>query len=408
MDDILFLMDIAVIQSQGNHGTTPDCDTPSFSGIGSREQAWAKNNVSVGSVYHYDNTTDSDDYWHYPSNPQPTWSGLYTAYPPCLPECCITCAGSAGPANDGRIKPDLAFYGDNILTPSWGTHWQGNDVYTCHFHSTSAATPIVAGYFGLMFQMWHQGVFPGFGGGPTAFDDRPHMTTAKALMVNTAFQYPLPPPHDITRNAQGWGRPDVKKLYDLRNNMLIVNESILLLPLQSIQITVPATPTMPLKATLIYSDRKGNPGSTIDRINKLTLKVASQTGGGVFYGNNGLATSNWSAAGGTADNINTTENVFIQTPDNGNYTITITASEINLDGHVETPGLDADFALVVSGVSTGSPARRGPDWNLDGDIDSNDFFAFLNSYFNGEADFDGDGVTSASDLLAFLDALFLG
>ena len=53
---------------------------------------------------------------------------------------------------------------------------------------TSGATPSVAGYFGLFFQMWSEEVFgntvPISGGTP--FQNRPHMTTAKAAMINTA------------------------------------------------------------------------------------------------------------------------------------------------------------------------------------------------------------------------------
>src|SRR5260370_16842089 len=90
--------------------------------------------------------------------------------------------------------------------------------------------------------MWHAGVF----GNPTAmtvFDSRPHMTTAKAMMINTARQWTFSGAgDDRTRIHQGWGMPDLAKLYDLRDRILVVAETDVLRPLESIgyMVTVPA------------------------------------------------------------------------------------------------------------------------------------------------------------------------
>ena len=70
----------------------------------------------------------------------------------------------------------------------------------------------------------------------------------------------------------------------------------------------------------------------------------------VYWGNNGLLDGNWSTPGGVANTIDTVENVFVENPEDGLWIVEIIASEINQDGHVETPELDADFALVVSGA----------------------------------------------------------
>ena len=51
------------------------------------------------------------------------------------------------------------------------------------------------------------------------------------------------------------------------------------------------------------------------------------------------------------DTINTVENVFIQNPQAGDWTIEVTATEVNMDVHVETPEDDQDYALVVYGVT---------------------------------------------------------
>jgi len=61
----------------------------------------------------------------------------------------------------------------------------------------------------------------------------------------------------------------------------------------------------------------------------------------------------WSLPDGTPDTKNTVECVYIQNPEQGAWTIEISADELIQDSHVETPELDADYALVVSPVVSG-------------------------------------------------------
>ena len=309
MDDILLINDILIAQSQSNSGSQS-----------SRPQAWAKNIVSVGGIRHQGTLTMDDDVWNR--------------------------AGSIGPAADGRIKPDLAHFYDRVITTSAAS----DTSYNNSFGGTSAATPIVGGYFGVFFEMWHNGIF----GNPTAdtvFNSRPHMTTAKAMVINTAKQWTFSgTTHDLTRTHQGWGLPDLQNLYDLRNQMLIVNETDVLQNLQSTAYTVTvAAGGPPLKATLVYKDPMGTTSSSQHRINDLSLRLTSPSGV-VYWGNNGLLAEMWSAPGGEPDTKNTVENVFIETPETGDWTVEVIASEINQDSHLETPEVDADYALVVSGI----------------------------------------------------------
>ena len=309
-DTILFDWDVLHCQSQSNSGNQD-----------SRPQAWAKNVVSGGAVEHFDTLTRDDDCWSCGS-------------------------GSIGPAADGRIKPDLSFFYDATFTTyTFGTGYG-------EFGGTSGATPTICGHFGLFFQMWADGIF-GNDVDPqaTVFENRPHMTTAKAFMINTADQYPFTgTTDDLTRVHQGWGTPSVKTLYDMRDDISFIDETEILGNLESIAYVATVDPGTPaMRLTMTYADPAGNPAAAIHRVNDLTLKVTSPSLV-TYWGNNGLLDGNWSTPGGVANTIDTVENVFVENPEAGIWTVEVFADEIVQDGHVETPELDADFALVVSGA----------------------------------------------------------
>jgi serine protease AprX len=313
MDTIIFDQDILICQSQSNAGTRS-----------SRPQAWAKNILSVGGQFHRNTLARTDD----------AWGG----------------GASIGPAADGRIKPDLSNYYDQIDT----TSSTSDTTYTASFGGTSGATPITCGSAGLLFQMWADGVFDGGPGkARDVFTSRPHAATAKALLINTANQYPFTGAnHDMTRVHQGWGTASVRNLHDTaRVNgwrfPVLVNETDLLTNGQTRRYPVTRTTNTPLRATLVYSDPAGSPTAAVARVNDLTLRVTAPNGT-VYFGNNGLLNGVWSTSGGSANTVDTVENVFVQTPGTGTWTIDVIASQINADGHRETAATDADYALVVS------------------------------------------------------------
>jgi PKD repeat protein len=319
MDEIIFDLDFLILQSQSNAG---DQD--------SRPQAWAKNVLSVGGLRHYNTLDRGDDCW-------------------CS-------SASIGPADDGRIKPDLWHFYDYTLAPS-----SSSDTSYTNFGGTSGATPITAGHMGLLFQMWADGIFNGGPGqGRDVFNSRPHATTAKALLIHSAYQYSFSgTSHDKTRMHQGWGMPDVQNLHDMAQAHgwgfpVLIDESAVLAPLQTHTYNVDANGSDPLRATLVYADPPGVPGASVHRINDLSLKVTSP-GGTVYWGNNGLNTGLWSSSGGSSNTIDTVENVFIQNPQSGAWTIQVLGDEIVQDGHVETGAIDADYALIVSGGGSGTP-----------------------------------------------------
>ena len=308
MDDIIWRLDIAITQSQSNTGNQ-----------NSRPQAWAKNIISVGGIKHKNTLDPSDDDW--------------------------TNGASIGPAEDGRTKPDVNYWYDSIYTTTTGSG------YT-QFGGTSAATPEVAGILGLMVQMWADNVWETDPEGATVFEKQPKFSTIKALLINNAKQYDFTGTgDDLTRTHQGWGRPNLELAHERSFNSFIINEEVLLelSDFGVYEIDVPPGETE-LKVTMVYPDPPGTTSSSMHRINNLDLKVTSPSGT-IYHGNVGLDVGTHSTAGGVPNELDTVENVFVLNPEVGEWEVEISAPEINQDAHLDTPEIDAAFALVVTGAT---------------------------------------------------------
>lgn len=322
MDRIIFDWDFPITQSQSNAGAT---SIPR----NSRPQAWAKNIFSIGGVRHYDTLSAADDKWAQ--------------------------SGSIGPAADGRIKPDLCGFYDSCYTTYSSTGYGT-------FGGTSNATPVNAGHLGLSIEFWTDGLF---GHTKAAWNNRfpyrPHAMTSKAMMINTARQYPfVGASHDLTRVHVGWGHPHVGNLYDNRDSMLIVNEEDPLLNKGQNRYFVLVKAGAPeTKFTMVYKEPEGSPSSSIQRINDLDLKVSRFGTSTVWWGNQGLLAGNYSTSGGSANTVDPVENVFLQKPAGGVYIVDINGSSIVRDTHMSTKVTDADYALVISGIN-GNRDMSGP------------------------------------------------
>ncbi|MCR9244969.1 MAG: hypothetical protein NXI31_08045 [bacterium] len=323
-DDIIFDHDIAWTQSQSNAGNQD-----------SRPQAWAKNIFSIGGVRHGNNANPLDDTWN--------------------------SSGSTGPAADGRIKPTLAAYYDNIGTTSSGGG------YTNTFGGTSGATPIVAGHNALAIEMFVDdtgtpGVGP-FGNplrnpGGTTHQNRPHFTTLKCLQVASARQYAFNAAStDNRREHVGWGFPNLQTMWDDRNKTYVVDETKVLAPGAANRFEVVVSANEPsLRVVLHYAEPAANPSAAKTLINDLTVRVTAPDST-VYWGNNGLEMGNWSVAGGSADDTNPIECVFVQSPAAGTWYVDVVATSVVADNHVETGAVDADYGLAIVGgqTSEGTP-----------------------------------------------------
>ena len=307
MDDIIWRLDVAVTQSQSNNGNRS-----------SRPEAWAKNIISVGAVYHYETLDTSDDAWNF--------------------------SASIGPAADGRIKPDLSYWYDSIYTTALGAG------YTPSFGGTSAATPVTAGILGLIVQMWADNVWETDPQGATVFERQPHASTIKALLINNAQQYDFTgDTHDLTRVHQGWGRASARVAYERATHSLVVDEEQVLQLDDAVVHQVAVEPgETELKVTMVYPDPPGTTSSSLHRINDVDLQVTSPSGT-VYHGNVGLDAGTESTPGGNPNGVDTVENVFVRSPQAGIWDVRVAAVEINQDAYLGTPEDDVTFALVVTG-----------------------------------------------------------
>ncbi len=325
-DDIVFDHDISWTQSQSNAGNQD-----------SRPQAWAKNVFSIGGVRHSNNSNPNDD----------SWSG----------------GGSTGPASDGRIKPTLCAYYDGIGTSDrTGSSGYSSGSWTSGFGGTSGATPIVAGHNVIALEMYTEESSPGVGifgqalrvPGGTTHENRPHSTTLKALQVVNARQYSFTASSsDNRREHCGWGFPNLQDMYDNRDKTIIIDETQVITQGETQVIMAGVEPgEAAFKVSLNWNEPAGNPSASSQLVNNLSLRVTSPTGV-VYWGNNGLESGVWSVVGGSEDNTNSIENVFVQNPVDGDWQIEIIATAIVQDSHIETPAVDADYALVAVGGSGG-------------------------------------------------------
>lgn len=320
MDAIIFDLDLPITQSAGNTGTRE-----------MRPQAWAKNIISVGAVHHLNTVDFADDKWADGDQGR----------------------GSVGPAKDGRIKPDLVANYDGTLT----TSIEGYTVFT----GTSAATPVVAGYMGLALEMWTNGDFSNPLAYPVAerFSNRPHASTVKALLINGATQYPFNDPEaDLRRAHQGWGFPNVASLFNDRHAIEVIDETVILKPLDTHSQFVEVGEGRPMLAiTMVYADPPGKLVSAKAQVNDLDLKVTAPDGT-VYWGNWGLKDGNFSQGNGFPDTVDTVENVFINNPQAGTWQVEVIASGVREDAHKETSEVDADFSLVIRGIKKTIPSEE--------------------------------------------------
>lgn len=264
----------------------------------------------------------------------------------------ISSYSSRGPAVDGRILPHLVAPGDNIISAEdtsgsvdpCETMPTGSTAHV-YCSGTSMASPHAAGAAALFTQFWRLRNFTSI---------NPWPATVIAALVNATddlggagddgWGHALGHRPD---GHQGWGRLNIDRLL---NPAVAVqyyqNPSLLTAAGQSWQIQVTVNDTsQPLRITLAWSDAPGASGANPARVNDLDLRVTAPNAT-VWYGNR-FGTDGWSATGVVDDDLHNLENVWIQFPAAGTYTLRVEAEFINGDAYYYNgDSSDQHFSLV--------------------------------------------------------------
>jgi len=302
--------------------------------------------------------------------------------------------GGIGPTGDGRRKPELTAPGSGVRAASPNTC---ND--TSSGLGTSFACPQIAAGGALARQYYTEGYYPSGAANPAdAFT--PTGALLKATLLNSGVD--MTSETGYPTNLEGWGRMlldeaihfagEVRTLMvaDVRHAS---GDALTTGGEYELQFSV-TDASEKLKATMVFTDAPAAPAAAYVPVNDLDLTVISPSGaeylGNVFVG--GL-----SAAGGMADELNNVEQVHLESPETGTWTVRVSGTAVN-DG-------PQGFAIVVSGAVSEPTAPCVADLSGDGTVDSQDLGQLLAAWGSpGPADFDGSGAVGNDDLGVLLAA----
>jgi hypothetical protein len=224
----------------------------------------------------------------------------------------------------------------------------------------------------------------------------------KALVCNSGVDMA---PAGYPSNQEGWGRlqadnalhfPGDNKYLVVRDVWNAAAEALRTDGVRELRVNV-TDATVPLRATMAYSDQPATVPATVATVNDLDLIVISPAGD-VFLGNN--LVGGWSVPGGLPDPINTLEQVRIQTPQTGVWTVRVRGTAVNV-------GPQGYGLCVVGGISE---AACPGDFNQDGALDFFDYLDFVQAFSagTGDADVNHDNVVDFFDYLDFVAAFAMG
>jgi len=253
---------------------------------------------------------------------------------------------SAGPRDDGGIKPDISTVGTDVYyaatSTTGSTTWAGGS-------GTSFSAPIVTGIIGLWTQINKQ-----------LFNNALlNASSAKVLTIHSASEAGNigPDPHF------GWGFIDAKKGAELlvgkSNGTVIFNDETLTSGVPNSK-TVKASGSQPLKVTISWLDPKYTPNyqfvsdvynnRTSKLINDIDLRITDTTTNTVYYPWKLNADSPMTPATKADNTVDNVEQVVIDNAVAGrNYKIEIlNKGTLVNDAGVASP---QNYSIIVTGFS---------------------------------------------------------
>jgi len=263
-----------------------------------------------------------------------------------------------GPADDGRIKPEIVAPGTNII--STASHSPGafyafgkyNADYA-YDNGTSMSAPMISGLAALTRQWLAE----------ARQIATPSAALVKALLLNGARdlspgQYGAGAEREIPQawpnNAQGWGRAAIIDTIGLNGNQTIwlADDRAGLAQGGSATYSVNVSAGAPLRISLAWSDYPASPISSRTLVNDLDLEVQLPNGG-VLIGNAAaeLALSCRDSTSG-ADRCDNVESLEVAAPQTGVYTVRVRGAAV--------PQGPQPFALAARAREIGDAALGTP------------------------------------------------
>jgi hypothetical protein len=297
----------------------------------------------------------------------------------------MTDFSSWGPADDGRIKPDVVANGHAVYSTvaSGDTSYERygvEDGFTYAWSGTSMACPNASGSAALLVEHYTE-LFPG---------EAMWASSLKGLIIHTADDIgPAGPDYQF-----GWGLMNTKAAADLlialaeRSPQTMI-ESELTSSGPEVEYLIKADQSAPLKITLCWTDPAGATQgadnlSTAHLVNDLDLRVSGPDGLHYPYRlDRGNPSFMATTGDNTADNV---EQVYIEASVAGTYTITISHKGVLENGEQE-------FSLWVSGVSSDTDEDGLPDF-----WEERYFSSITGAY--AYADEDGDRSDNLTEYIA--------
>ncbi len=251
----------------------------------------------------------------------------------------MTSFSSWGPADDGRIKPDICGNGQGLTSAYWHSSYPSETYWYADLNGTSMAAPNVTGSLTLLQEHYYN-----------LNASYMRSATLKALVIQTADECGP----DIGPDYMfGWGLLNAKSAANVisnRNISTLIKEEVY--NGSSYTITVTANGTEALRATLVWTDPAGTPPPYLGEptpilVNDLDMQISD---GSTDYYPYKLDKDNPSSAASTGDNdVDNVEQIHIAAPTNSVYTISI-----NHEGSIS--GGSQNFSLIVSGIDVQEPA----------------------------------------------------
>ena len=238
-----------------------------------------------------------------------------------------------GPADDGRIKPDIVANGESV----YSTDNRADDAYLT-LSGTSMSTPNTTGSLGLLFEQYRSLV-----GGDM------RSATLKGLLIHTADEAG---PAEGPDYQFGWGLLNARTAADVIADYasMTATASISEYTLndsQSFDINFSASGAGSIQVTLCWTDPAGTPPTAqlnptdLMLVNDLDVRISKND---TTYFPWILDPANPVAAATTGDNFrDNVEKIVIQNPTPGLFTVTVS--------HKGVLAAPQDYSLIVTGLA---------------------------------------------------------